>query len=87
MELAPAPGAAVGFREGERVAVDEQVLHGSLRRVAGDSIATDHAWTRGESEALRGQLGRQGFAASKHLDSIASDHSFDAVLLIEVIEP
>jgi hypothetical protein len=48
MELAPAPGAAVGFREGERAAVDEQVLHGSLRGVAGDSIATGHAWTRGD---------------------------------------
>jgi 2-polyprenyl-3-methyl-5-hydroxy-6-metoxy-1,4-benzoquinol methylase len=38
------------------------------------------------SKALRDRLDRQGFAVSKHLDSISSDRSFDAVLLIEVIE-
>jgi 2-polyprenyl-3-methyl-5-hydroxy-6-metoxy-1,4-benzoquinol methylase len=39
-----------------------------------------------ESESLRNQLGRQGFAAAENLDSISSKRSFDAVLLIEVIE-
>jgi 2-polyprenyl-3-methyl-5-hydroxy-6-metoxy-1,4-benzoquinol methylase len=39
-----------------------------------------------ESESLRNQLGRQGFAAAENLDSISSNRSFDAVLLIEVIE-
>jgi 2-polyprenyl-3-methyl-5-hydroxy-6-metoxy-1,4-benzoquinol methylase len=39
-----------------------------------------------ESETLRNRLERQGFTVSKNLDSISSDRSFDAVLLIEVIE-
>jgi cyclopropane fatty-acyl-phospholipid synthase-like methyltransferase len=39
-----------------------------------------------ESESLRNQLGRQGFAVAANLDSISSKRSFDAVLLIEVIE-
>jgi SAM-dependent methyltransferase len=39
-----------------------------------------------ESDLLRDQLEREGFAASKNLDSISLDRSFDAVLLIEVIE-
>jgi SAM-dependent methyltransferase len=39
-----------------------------------------------ESEAIRDRLDRQGFAVSKQLDSIPADRSFDAVLLIEVIE-
>jgi len=39
-----------------------------------------------ESESLRNQLGRQGFAVATKLDSISSKRSFDAVLLIEVIE-
>jgi cyclopropane fatty-acyl-phospholipid synthase-like methyltransferase len=39
-----------------------------------------------ESESLRNQLGRQGFAVAANLDSISSNGSFDAVLLIEVIE-
>jgi 2-polyprenyl-3-methyl-5-hydroxy-6-metoxy-1,4-benzoquinol methylase len=39
-----------------------------------------------ESEALRDQLDRQGFTVSKNLDSISSDRSFTAVLLIEAIE-
>ena len=39
-----------------------------------------------ESESLRNQLGRQGFAVAENLDSISSNRSFDAVLLIEVIE-
>jgi len=39
-----------------------------------------------ESEILRDRLERQGFTVSKNLDSIPSDRSFDAVLLIEVIE-
>jgi len=39
-----------------------------------------------ESEALRDQLDRQGFSVSKDLDSIPSDRSFAAVLLIEAIE-
>jgi len=39
-----------------------------------------------ESETLRDRLEHQGFAVSKNLDSIPSDRSFDAVLLIEVIE-
>jgi 2-polyprenyl-3-methyl-5-hydroxy-6-metoxy-1,4-benzoquinol methylase len=39
-----------------------------------------------ESETLRDRLERQGFAVSKNLESISADHSFDAVLLIEVIE-
>jgi cyclopropane fatty-acyl-phospholipid synthase-like methyltransferase len=39
-----------------------------------------------ESETLRDRLELQGFAVSKDLDSISSDRSFDAVLLIEVIE-
>ena len=34
----------------------------------------------------RDRLDRQGFAVSRQLDSISSDRSFDAVLLIEVIE-
>jgi len=39
-----------------------------------------------ESEALRDRLEHQGFTVSKNFDSISSDRSFDAVLLIEVIE-
>jgi cyclopropane fatty-acyl-phospholipid synthase-like methyltransferase len=39
-----------------------------------------------ESEALRDRLDHDGFAVSQNLDAISSDHSFDAVLLIEVIE-
>jgi 2-polyprenyl-3-methyl-5-hydroxy-6-metoxy-1,4-benzoquinol methylase len=39
-----------------------------------------------ESETLRESLERQGFTVSKNLDPISSDHSFDAVLMIEVIE-
>jgi 2-polyprenyl-3-methyl-5-hydroxy-6-metoxy-1,4-benzoquinol methylase len=39
-----------------------------------------------ESDTLRESLERQGFTVSKNLDPIASDHSFDAVLMIEVIE-
>ncbi len=39
-----------------------------------------------ESGALRHRLEDQGFAVSKNLDAIASERSFDAVLLIEVIE-
>ena len=39
-----------------------------------------------ESENLRGRLERQGLTVSKELDSISSNRSFDAVLLIEVIE-
>jgi cyclopropane fatty-acyl-phospholipid synthase-like methyltransferase len=39
-----------------------------------------------ESETLGDRLERQGFTVSKNLDSISSDRSFDAVLLIEVIE-
>jgi cyclopropane fatty-acyl-phospholipid synthase-like methyltransferase len=39
-----------------------------------------------ESESLRNQLGRQGFEVAANLDSISSNRSFDAVLLIEVIE-
>ena len=39
-----------------------------------------------ESETLRDRLERQGFTVSKNLDLIPSDRSFDAVLLIEVIE-
>jgi 2-polyprenyl-3-methyl-5-hydroxy-6-metoxy-1,4-benzoquinol methylase len=38
------------------------------------------------SEPLRDQLDQQGFAVSTNLDSISSNLSFDAVLLIEVIE-
>ena len=34
----------------------------------------------------RGQLDHQGFAVSQNLDAISSNRSFDAVLLIEVIE-
>ncbi|MCH8084419.1 MAG: methyltransferase domain-containing protein [Myxococcales bacterium] len=34
----------------------------------------------------RGQLDHQGFAVSQNLDAIPSNRSFDAVLLIEVIE-
>ena len=39
-----------------------------------------------ESESLRNQLDQQGFAVATNLDSISSNRSFDAVLLIEVIE-
>jgi len=39
-----------------------------------------------EGESLRDRLGRQGLAVSKDLDSLPSSGSFDAVLLIEVIE-
>lgn len=39
-----------------------------------------------ESESLRNQLGRQGVAVAANLDSISSNRSFDAMLLIEVIE-
>jgi 2-polyprenyl-3-methyl-5-hydroxy-6-metoxy-1,4-benzoquinol methylase len=39
-----------------------------------------------ESGALRDRLDHQGFAVSQNLDAIPSDRSFDAVLLIEVIE-
>jgi len=39
-----------------------------------------------ESESLRNQLERQGFAVAANLAAIASNRSFDAVLLIEVIE-
>jgi len=39
-----------------------------------------------ESEALRSRLERQGFAVSQNLDAISPTCSFDAVLLIEVIE-
>jgi len=39
-----------------------------------------------QSESLRVRLGQQGFEVSENLDSIASNRSFDAVLLIEVIE-
>ncbi len=39
-----------------------------------------------ESESLRDRLDRQGFAVSQNLDGIPSGRSFDAVLLIEVIE-
>ena len=39
-----------------------------------------------ESEPLRDRLGHQGLTVSKNLDSISPDRSFDAVLLIEVIE-
>ena len=39
-----------------------------------------------ESESLRNQLGRQDLAVEAKLDSIPSKRSFDAVLLIEVIE-
>jgi 2-polyprenyl-3-methyl-5-hydroxy-6-metoxy-1,4-benzoquinol methylase len=39
-----------------------------------------------ESEPLRNRLGHQGLTVSKNLEPISSDRSFDAVLLIEVIE-
>jgi 2-polyprenyl-3-methyl-5-hydroxy-6-metoxy-1,4-benzoquinol methylase len=39
-----------------------------------------------ESESLRNQLDQQDFAVVTNLDSISSNGSFDAVLLIEVIE-
>jgi cyclopropane fatty-acyl-phospholipid synthase-like methyltransferase len=39
-----------------------------------------------ESESLRNQLDQQGFVVATNLDSISSNRSFDAVLLIEVIE-
>jgi cyclopropane fatty-acyl-phospholipid synthase-like methyltransferase len=39
-----------------------------------------------ESVTLRDRLDHQGFAVSQNLDAISSDRSFDAVLLIEVIE-
>jgi trans-aconitate methyltransferase len=39
-----------------------------------------------ESGTLRGKLDNQGFAVSQNLDAISSNRSFDAVLLIEVIE-
>jgi cyclopropane fatty-acyl-phospholipid synthase-like methyltransferase len=39
-----------------------------------------------KSESFRNQLARQGFSAVASLDSISSKHTFDAVLLIEVIE-
>jgi 2-polyprenyl-3-methyl-5-hydroxy-6-metoxy-1,4-benzoquinol methylase len=39
-----------------------------------------------ESEALRDQLNRQEFAVSEQLNSVSLDLSFNAVVLIEVIE-
>jgi 2-polyprenyl-3-methyl-5-hydroxy-6-metoxy-1,4-benzoquinol methylase len=39
-----------------------------------------------ESESLRNQLDQQGFVVAANLDSISSNRTFDAVLLIEVIE-
>jgi len=39
-----------------------------------------------QSESLRGRLESQGFEVAKDLDAVPSDSSFDAVLLMEVIE-
>jgi len=39
-----------------------------------------------QSESLRNRLAEQGFEVAANLDAIASERSFDAILLIEVIE-
>jgi len=39
-----------------------------------------------ESESLRDRLQGEGFEVAANLDALSSDHAFDAVLLMEVIE-
>jgi 2-polyprenyl-3-methyl-5-hydroxy-6-metoxy-1,4-benzoquinol methylase len=75
-----------GFVSGETRLLDVGAGTGHLVRSVKSRLPEIEIHCVEESAPLREQLDHQGISVSQNLDAIASDRSFDAVLLIEVIE-
>jgi len=75
-----------GFMTGGSRLLDIGAGTGHLARSVKSRIPGIEIQCVEESRVLRDRLDHQGFPVSQDLDAISSDRSFDAMLLIEVIE-